>query len=98
MAEKSNPTAPLDTIWLGDSWAVVRSLPSDCVQCIVTGPPYFGHREYSDDPSLSKVELGREEEPTDYVRRFVLLFEELRRVLREDGTLWLNLGDTYRKE
>jgi len=98
LKESAAPYAPIDTVLLGDSWAVARSLPSNYVQCIVTSPPYFGHREYSDDEELAQMELGREEEPTAYVRRLVFLFEELRRVLGENGTLWLNLGDTYRKE
>ncbi|MEW6211529.1 MAG: site-specific DNA-methyltransferase [Acidobacteriota bacterium] len=90
--------APIDTILLGDSWTVARTLPSDYVQCIVTSPPYFGHREYCDDDDLSGLEFGREEDPSTYVSRLVALFEELRRVLKDDGTLWLNLGDAYRKE
>jgi len=98
LKEGTAPYAPIDTIILGDSWKVARSLPSNYVQSIVTSPPYFGHREYSDDEELGQMELGREEEPAAYVRRLVFLFEELRRVLRENGTLWLNLGDTYRKE
>jgi len=98
LKESAAPYAPIDTVLLGDSWTVARSLPSNYVQCIVTSPPYFGHREYSDHEELAQMELGREEEPAAYVRRLVFLFEELRRVLRENGTLWLNLGDTYRKE
>ena len=98
LKESAAPYAPIDTVLLGDSWTVARSLPSNYVQCIVTSPPYFGHREYSDNEELAQMELGREEELAAYVRRLVFLFEELRRVLRENGTLWLNLGDTYRKE
>jgi DNA modification methylase len=89
---------PVDTVLIGDSWTVARSLPSNYAQCIVTSPPYFGHREYSDNEELVQIELGREEDPSAYVRKLVFLFEELRRVLRDDGTLWLNLGDTYRRE
>jgi DNA modification methylase len=97
---KSHPEAypPLDSVLVGDSWALARSLPSDYVQCIVTSPPYFGHREYADDEELAQFEFGREEAPAVYVRKLITLFEELRRVLRDTGTLWLNLGDTYRKE
>lgn len=90
--------APKDTILVGDSWTIARSLPSKYVQCIVTSPPYFGHREYSDNPDLESMEFGREDELSIYVRKLVFLFEELRRVLKDNGTLWLNLGDTYRKE
>jgi site-specific DNA-methyltransferase (adenine-specific) len=90
--------SPIDTVLVGDSWTVTRSLPSSYVQCIVTSPPYFGHREYSDNEELVQMEFGREEDLSAYVRKLVFLFEELHRVLRDDGTLWLNLGDTYRKE
>jgi len=89
---------PVNSILQGSSWAVAKSLPSDYVQTIVTSPPYFGHREYSDNPKLALQEFGREDDPKLYVQKLVELFEELKRVIREDGTLWLNLGDTYRKE
>lgn len=90
--------APKDTVLIGDSWTISRSLPSEYARCIVTSPPYFGHREYSDNPDLESMEFGREEELSIYISKLVFLFEELRRVLKDDGTLWLNLGDTYRKE
>ena len=89
---------PLNTIIQGDAWVVSKSLPSDYVQSIVTSPPYFGHREYSDDQNLVLQEFGREDDPNDYVQKLVSLFDELKRVLREAGTVWLNLGDTYRNE
>ncbi len=89
---------PINTIIQGSAWTIAKSLPSNYVQTIVTSPPYFGHREYSDDPKLALQEFGREDNPKQYVERLVELFEELKRVLRDDGTLWLNLGDTYRKE
>jgi site-specific DNA-methyltransferase (adenine-specific) len=89
---------PVNAILQGNSWIVAKSLPSDYVQTIVTSPPYFGHREYSDDSKLALQEFGREDEPKQYVQKLIELFDELKRVLREDGTVWLNLGDTYRKE
>ncbi len=88
---------PQDTVLIGNSWGLACTLPSQYIQCIVTSPPYFGHREYADDATLINIELGREQEPSGYTRKLVSLFEELRRVLKEDGTLWLNLGDTYRE-
>ncbi len=97
LKESAASYSPIDTILVGDSWTLARSLPSGYVRCIVTSPPYFGHRAYSDNDALAQVELGREEDPSAYVQKLVFLFEELRRVLRDDGTLWLNLGDTYRK-
>lgn len=97
--KESGPSyAPLDTILLGDSWDIARLLPSNYVQCIVTSPPYFGHREYAESDALARSEFGREDEPSAYVQRLVFLFEELRRVLKDSGTLWLNLGDTYRRD
>ncbi len=87
----------LDTILVGDSFELAKSLPSDFVQCIVSSPPYLGHREYSNSDKLKESELGREGNPVRYVQRLVSLFNELRRVLLPNGTLWLNLGDTYRE-
>jgi site-specific DNA-methyltransferase (adenine-specific) len=64
------------------------------VQCVVTSPPYFGHRDYSGTKHPS--EIGSEPDPQSYVHRLDRIFREVHRVLRRDGTLWLNLGDTYR--
>jgi site-specific DNA-methyltransferase (adenine-specific) len=85
-----------DTVILGDSWETSKTLPSDFVQTIITSPPYFGHREYASANSASELEFGREKDHRDYVDKLVILFSELKRVLKDDGTLWLNLGDTYR--
>jgi len=60
------------------------------VQCCVTSPPYWGLRDYGHDG-----QIGLEETPDAYVERMVEVFREVRRVLRNDGTLWLNLGDSY---
>lgn len=87
-----------DVILLGDSWHLSKALPSSLVNCIVTSPPYFGHRQYSDSTENQQFEFGRENDPNEYVRKLVSLFEELYRVLDSRGTLWLNLGDTYRDE
>jgi DNA modification methylase len=86
----------LDTILVGDSFELAKSLPSNFVKCIITSPPYLGHREYSSSDKLKEFELGREDNPIRYAQRLVSLFDELHRVLLPDGTLWLNLGDTYR--
>lgn len=82
----TNPYA----ILLGDARRVLQDLPSESVQTIVTSPPYFGLRDYG-----KEGQIGLEETPTDYVNALVDVFREAKRVLREDGTLWLNLGDTY---
>lgn len=65
-------------------------MPDASVQCCVTSPPYFGLRDYGVDG-----QMGIEETPAEYVAGMVELFREVRRVLADDGTLWLNLGDCY---
>lgn len=81
-----------DTLTLhhGDALTVLRDLPDGSVDCIVTSPPYFGLRDYGVDG-----QLGAESSPAEYVENMRALFAEARRVLADDGTLWLNLGDSY---
>ena len=78
------------TIWQGDCREVLRGLEESSVHCVVTSPPYWGLRDYGADG-----QLGLEETPADHVANMVEVFREVRRVLREDGTLWLNYGDSY---
>lgn len=78
------------TIIHGDAAGVLRELPKGLANTIVTSPPYFGQRDY-DAPG----QIGNEDDPNQYVERLVEVFRECKRVLREDGTLWLNLGDKY---
>lgn len=78
------------TILNGDVIACLRSLPDACVQCVVTSPPYWGLRDYG-----VEGQIGLEPTPEEYVEKMVEVFREVRRVLRDDGTLWLNLGDSY---
>jgi len=81
-----------DTITLhhGDSLEVARTLETGSVDCIVTSPPYYGLRDYGNDG-----QYGLEDTPADYVETLRALFSELRRLLSSDGTLWLNIGDSY---
>jgi DNA modification methylase len=74
----------------GDALTVLKRMDSESVHCSVTSPPYYGLRDY-------KVEgqLGQESTPDEYVNKLVLIFHELKRVLRNDGTFWLNIGDSY---
>lgn len=78
------------TLLLGDSLDVMRTLPNASVDCIVTSPPYLGLRDYG-----TPGQYGLEESPTAYVETMRAVFAEARRVLADDGTLWLNLGDSY---
>lgn len=78
------------TLLLGDALEVLRELPSSSVDCVVTSPPYFGLRDYG-----QPGQYGLEETPAAYVETMRALFAEARRVLADDGTLWLNLGDSY---
>ena len=78
------------TLWLGDALHVLRGLPSGSVDCIVTSPPYYGLRDYG-----TPGQYGLEPTPAEYVDRMADVFAEARRVLADDGTLWLNLGDSY---
>ncbi len=74
---------------LGDCLERMRELPNQSVHTFVTSPPYFGLRDYG-----MEGQIGLEETPGAFVQRLVEVFREVRRVLRDDGTLWLNLGDT----
>ncbi|MFM2094432.1 MAG: hypothetical protein RIS70_1556 [Planctomycetota bacterium] len=74
----------------GDCIEGLKALPDAGVHCCVTSPPYFGLRDYGHEE-----QIGLESTPTEYVERLVSVFREVRRVLRDDGTLWLNLGDSY---
>jgi DNA modification methylase len=78
------------TIHVGDCLDVLRELPEKSVQCCVTSPPYWGLRDYGVDG-----QLGLEPTPEEYVANMVEVFREVRRVLRDDGTLWMNIGDSY---
>ena len=77
-------------IHVGDCLKTLRTLSDASAHCCVTSPPYFGLRDYGVDG-----QIGREDTPDAFVARLVEVFREVRRVLRDDGTLWLNLGDSY---
>jgi DNA modification methylase len=78
------------TVYHGDTRAVMAEMQPDSVNCVVTSPPYWGLRDYG-EPG----QLGLEPTPEAYVAAMVDVFREVRRVLRSDGTVWLNLGDSY---
>ncbi len=74
----------------GDCRALLATLPAESVHTCVTSPPYWGLRDYG-----VAGQLGLEATPEEYVANMVGVFREVKRVLRDDGTLWLNLGDSY---
>jgi DNA modification methylase len=77
-------------IYQGDCLKIMKDMPSSFINCCVTSPPYWGLRDYGVDD-----QLGLETNHQDYVNKMVEVFREVRRILRDDGTLWLNLGDSY---
>lgn len=77
-------------ILTGDALTVLKSIDRASVRCIVTSPPYYGLRDYGHEG-----QIGLEASPDEYVARLVEVFREARRVLTRDGTMWLNLGDSY---
>lgn len=78
------------SIFEGDALNVLSRLPSDCVQCVVTSPPYWGLRDYG-----IEGQIGLEETLAQYINRLVSIFSEVKRILKPEGTLWLNIGDGY---
>lgn len=79
-----------DRVICGDALAVLRTLPGECIDTIVTSPPYYRQRDYA-----AGDQLGQEATPAEYARRLVAILAECRRVLRSAGSLWLVLGDKY---
>ena len=74
----------------GDSATVLKTLTAGSVNCCVTSPPYYALRDYG-----VEGQIGLEETPERYIEKLVDVFREVKRVLREDGTLWLNIADSY---
>lgn len=83
-------------VYIGDSLELMKALPPQSVHCCVTSPPYWSLRSYLSSEHPDKhMELGNEPTPECYVERLVEIFRALRRVLRDDGQLWLNLSTTF---
>ena len=74
----------------GDALETLRKFPADSCNMCVTSPPYYGLRNYENDG-----QIGLEETPEQYINKLVLVFREVHRVLKDDGTLWINIGDSY---
>lgn len=77
-------------IYLSDCMEGLKLLPDECIDCCVTSPPYFGLRDYGND-----LQIGLEETPELFVQKLVNVFIEVKRVLKKEGTLWFNMGDSY---
>jgi DNA modification methylase len=94
MTDISNPSARAEsqpwTLYVGDARAVLAGMPDGSADCIVTSPPYWGKRDYG-----VAGQYGHESSPAAYVATMRDVFREARRVLADDGTCWLNLGDSY---
>lgn len=78
------------TIYIGDALNRLREIPDESVNCVCTSPPYWGLRDYG-----VEGQIGVEKTPSEYLDRMVSLFGEIRRILRSDGTCWVNMGDGY---
>lgn len=87
--EEPTPEDPIKII-LGDTREVLKTIPDETFQCCVTSPPYWGVRDYG-----VKGQIGAEPLLPDYISDLVAVFREVRRVLKKDGTFWLNIGNTY---
>jgi DNA modification methylase len=86
----------MNQILIGDCIESMRKLETGSIQTCVTSPPYYGLRSYCAEGTEEKNhEIGLEQTPDEYVAKMVDVFREVRRVLREDGTCWVNLGDSY---
>ena len=77
-------------VFIGDNRETLKQLPDKSVQTVVTSPPYWGLRDYGEDE-----QIGLEPKPNDFIENLCLVFDEVWRVLKDDGTIWVNLGDSY---
>ena len=83
-------TIELNKIHCGNALTVLKTLPSESVDCVVTSPPYFLLRDYG-----TMGQIGLENTPEQYIKRLASVFMECRRVLKNDGTMWVVIGDSY---
>jgi DNA modification methylase len=75
-----------------DTYKLLQLFPNDCIDCIITSPPYWGHRAYENGG------IGLEENWEDYITKLLLIFCEVKRILKPSGSFWLNIGDTYQNK
>ncbi len=79
-----------NTIIHGDALSVLKSMPDDIVDCVVTSPPYWGLRNYG-----VVSQIGHEKTPEEYIEKMTYIFKEIKRILKSTGTIWINIGDSY---
>lgn len=79
----------------GGAQFLLKTLPTRSIDCVITSPPYWHQREYDVGPLYASALIGEEKDPETYVERLKGVFREVKRVLRTDGSLWLNIGDKY---
>ena len=80
----------INHIYCGDAVQVLKDFPDESIDCCITSPPYYALRDYS-----SPQQIGTEKTVTEYIQKLLSIFLEIHRILKKDGTFWLNLGDTY---
>lgn len=80
----------INQIYNTECFTWLQSLPDESINCCVTSPPYYGLRDYGND-----AQIGLEKTPEEYIYKLVNVFHEVYRVLKNDGTLWVNIGDSY---
>lgn len=80
----------MNKIFCGNAFDILKTLPSESVDMCVTSPPYYGLRDYG-----VEAQIGNEQTPYEYIQNLLLVFEEVKRVLKPDGTLWVNIADSY---
>ncbi|MBQ7574359.1 MAG: site-specific DNA-methyltransferase [Clostridia bacterium] len=79
-----------DKIYCGDAFETLKTFPDESVNCCITSPPYYGLRDYGVDG-----QIGNETTTEEYIYNLIKVFDEIKRILKKDGTLWLNIGDSY---
>ena len=83
------------SLLLGDCQKILCALPDETVDCVITSPPYLKQRDYDVEEADSDSIIGEEDDSQEYVNRLRAVFAEVKRVLKQEGSLWLNLGDKY---
>lgn len=79
----------------GDSLVLLKKLPSNSIDCVITSPPYWQQRVYEDYSGEMLNIIGTEDNPNDYVKNLINVFKEVKRVLKDNGSFWLNIGDKF---